>query len=429
MFREITDEKDAVVVKERVSLKLGVTRYLRRYPKRPVVFTSFEGEYLGRIVGGAFSSRERLAKWLNLPSDGVSRGLSELLNRRGEARVVEGSEHKIYGPDAVERLPIPTYYPTDGGPYLTASIVSAEAPEGWTNLSFHRMMLLAPYEEGRLVVRVVPRHLHRIYHENLEAGEETPIAVSVGVGPWLLVAAATSLPWGDSEMGYAAALKEAAGRGPLEVVKKAGYPPYPKEAEIVLLGKLLEERAPEGPFVDITSTIDLSGMEGQPVFQVEKVLLREVPHFHALLPAGSEHYLLMGLPREVMILKSVASSVAGVKDVRLTEGGAGWLHAVISIRKRKEGEGKNAILAAFAGHPSLKHVVVVDEDIDISKSEEVEWAIATRMQADRDLIIIKGARGSTLDPSAGETTAKMGLDATAPLKDRERFSRVKLEGE
>lgn len=429
MFREICNDKEAVIIRERVNPTLEVTRYLKRYPKRPVVFTSFDGDYIGKMVGGAFSSRERLARWLSLPLGGVAWGLLELLNRRGEVKFTEGGDHKTYGPDVVKMLPIPTYYPTDGGPYLTASIVSAQAPGGWTNLSFHRMMLLTPFEEGRFAVRVVPRHLHRIYQENLEAGEETPIAVSIGVGPWLLIAAATSLPWGDSEMGYAAALKEASGRGPLEVVKEKGYPPYPKEAEIVLLGRLLEERVPEGPFVDITSTVDLSGLEGQPVFQVERVLLRDEPHLHAILPAGMEHFLLMGLPREVTILKSVSSSVAGVKDVRLTEGGAGWLHAVVSIRKRKEGEGKNAILAAFAGHPSLKHVVVVDDDIDISKSEEVEWAIATRMQADRDVVIIKDARGSTLDPSAGETTAKMGIDATAPLKDRERFQRVKFEGE
>lgn len=429
MFRDIIREKDLVTVKERVSPKLEITRHLQKHPGRPVLFTNLDGDYEGRVVGGAFSSRERLARWLSLPPGSLSRGLKELLNRRGRVEEVDGSGHRPCGPDAVERLPIPTFYPSDGGPYLTASIVSAEATGGWTNLSFHRMMLLSPYNEGRFAVRLVPRHLHRIYQENLEAGEETPVAVSLGVGPWLLIAAATSLPWGDSELGYASALKEASGRGPLEVVRHGGYPPYPLEAEIVLLGRLLEERVPEGPFVDITSTLDLSGMEGQPVFQVERVLLRDEPLLHVILPAGREHFLLMGLPREVTILNSVASAVAGVKDVRLTEGGAGWLHAVVSIKKRKEGEGKNAILAAFAGHPSLKHVVVVDDDIDISKSEEVEWAIATRVQADRDVIIIKDARGSTLDPSAGETTAKMGIDATAPVKDRERFQRVSYRGE
>ncbi|MDH5459696.1 MAG: UbiD family decarboxylase, partial [Candidatus Bathyarchaeota archaeon] len=119
-----------------------------------------------------------------------------------------------------------------------------------------------------------------------------------------------------------------------------------------------------------------------------------------------------------------------VYAVNLSDGGSGWLHAIISIEKQLDGDGKNALLAAFAAHPSLKHVVVVDSDIDVYNVSDVEWAIATRFQASKDLIVIENVRGSTLDSSADQETGlttKMGIDATRPLaKPREKFERAKI---
>ncbi len=135
--------------------------------------------------------------------------------------------------------------------------------------------------------------------------------------------------------------------------------------------------------------------------------------------------MMMGLPKEPIIHRAVSGVVPKVRAVRLNEGGCCWLHAVVSIKQQKPGDAKNAILAAFGGHASLKRVVVVDEDIDPFDDWAVEWAIATRFQADRDLVVIEGARGSSLDPSAADTTAKMGLDATVPIgANRSRFERV-----
>ncbi len=128
-------------------------------------------------------------------------------------------------------------------------------------------------------------------------------------------------------------------------------------------------------------------------------------------------------------MKRVVPKVHG--GVRLTEGGgAMWLHAVVSITKQHEGDGKNAILAAFAGHPSLKRVIVVDEDINIYDDREVEWAVATRFQPDRDLVIVPNARGgSSLDPPSAEKglTAKWGgIDATKPLSREKEFERARV---
>ena len=153
----------------------------------------------------------------------------------------------------------------------------------------------------------------------------------------------------------------------------------------------------------------------------ERIWAKKDPVFQFLLPGGWEHFLLMGVPREPVIFRTVRQAVPRVKNVRLTEGGCCWLDGVVSIAKNKEGDGVNAIMAAFTGHTSMKNVIVVDDDIDIFDDREVEWAVATRMQADK-IIKIPGAAGSSLDPSAGKTTWKVGFDATLPMgADRAPF--------
>jgi UbiD family decarboxylase len=135
-------------------------------------------------------------------------------------------------------------------------------------------------------------------------------------------------------------------------------------------------------------------------------------------PGALEHKLLMGMPREPTIFRKV-NEVVRCLDVNVNPGGCSWLHAIVQIDKQTEGDGKKAIEAAFAGHASCKHVYVVDQDIDIYNPLEVEWAMATRFQADRDLLVMERAPGSSLDPSAdAEThiTTRAGFDLTAPLE-------------
>jgi UbiD family decarboxylase len=171
--------------------------------------------------------------------------------------------------------------------------------------------------------------------------------------------------------------------------------------------------ADEGPFVDITGTQD--PVRKQPILEVDRIYYRDDAIFQIILPAANEHYLMMGMPREPVIKKAVGVAVPEVHAVRLTEGGCCWLHGVVSITKQKEGDSVNAILAALGSHTSMKLVTVVDEDIDVYDDREVEWALATRFQGDKDLVLVKNARGSSLDPSADQTTAKIGLDATKPI--------------
>ena len=141
----------------------------------------------------------------------------------------------------------------------------------------------------------------------------------------------------------------------------------------------------------------------------------------------------MGLPVEAKLYEGVKNVVASTTNVHLSDGGSNWLTAVIQIRKQLEGESKNALLAAFANHPSLKMAIVVDDDIDPTDPVAIEYAISTRCQADKGLVIIPNAKGSSLDPSSDQVnllTTKLGIDATVSLlKDKERFEIARIPGE
>jgi len=164
------------------------------------------------------------------------------------------------------------------------------------------------------------------------------------------------------------------------------------------------------------------------VARIKKIYARKNAYFHALLPGGLEHKTLMGMPREPTIYNEVAK-VCDVKDVYITPGGCSWLHGAVSIYKKNEDDGKKAIEAAFKGHKSMKHVFVVDDDIDIHDSSQIEWAMATRFQGDKDMVI-KKEKGSSLDPSSDlETrmTTKVGFDLTIPWgRDKKDFKKPEL---
>jgi UbiD family decarboxylase len=195
------------------------------------------------------------------------------------------------------------------------------------------------------------------------------------------------------------------------------------DAEIILEGYIGAERTAEGPFVDITGTYD--PVRQGPVIEFTGMFTKPDFIYHGILPGGDEHKMLMGAPYEPKIFRAVAG-VTEVKNVVLTKGGCGYLHAVIQIKKSTQGDGKNAIMAAFAAHTSLKHVVVVDEDIDPADPYDVEYAIATRVNGERDMMVITGVRGSSLDPCQLDdgTNVKVGVDATMVLGREDEFRRA-----
>lgn len=419
----LSSDPEVRVVDEPRDLKLGLTRDLVREPQSPTWFRGFPGV---TVAGNLWASRERLAGYFGVGPLELTDFLLDALEHPVPPELVPASEalwHAKESPADLSKLPVPWLYPDDAGHYLSAAVFSAQW-KGKRNLSYHRVWVKGATGGP---VRLVPRHLDRMVRESRKEGVELPIAVVLGAPPEFLLAGAVSTDWAVDEMEIASALHRKRTGRPLRAVELPGGMRVPSEAEIVLEGRVTKEDIDEGPFLDILGTYD--AVRKQPVVRFERMHTVERPVLPVIVAGAREHFLLMGLPREPMILRSVRAVVPGTKAVRLTEGGAAWLHGVVAIEKRRDGDGRNAIMAALSGHSSMKRVVVVDSDIDIFNDQEVEWALATRFQADKGLLTIPHAVGSSLDPSASTDglTCKWGLDATLPVAaDRRPFTRGRL---
>lgn len=317
-------------------------------------------------------------------------------------------------------IPIPHHWPADRGRYSSASIIIAQ-DNGIRNVSFHRQFLR---DKNHLVVRLVPRHLRTMVMNARSEGREVSIAVVNAPDPVVLLAAAMSFNENIDELTIAAALHEKLYGTPLELVELPNGVHIPADAEYAWWGRITLEDDDEGPYVDITGTVD--DVRQEPVIEIDGLTHRDEPIFHALIPGEAEHKTLMGLPRAPTI-KAAVNEVVNCVDVHMTEGGCGWLGAVLKIKKEHPEDGMKAIEAAFAGHKSMKIVTVVDEDIDITDPVRVEWAMMTRWQPDKDTIILSNQRGSSLDPSRYDDgkTSKIGYDATIDFGvEREGFMSV-----
>jgi 2,5-furandicarboxylate decarboxylase 1 len=385
---------------------LEMARLVHALDEELTVFESVPG-WAGRVVAGVCSRRRYLALALGVAEGALLATMVRALRAPTLPRQVEVAPcQDIVVEDAnLDWLPILTHFAEDGGPYVTSAVAVVMHPRLGRNLSFHRLMRVGP---RTFTARLVEgRGLHTAWRE---AGGNLPVAMCIGAPLAVQLAASMSPAPGVDEMAIANAL------WPTPTVRAVGLDlQIPAETEIVLEGYLTQELGDEGPFVDLTRTRDF--VRQQPFFVVKRITHRRNPLYQALLPGGYEHKLLMGLPRAPTIYEAV-SRVCPCLNVSITPGGGYWLHAVVQIRKSSADDGRRAVEAAFKGHSSLKHVIVVDEDVNLYNMEEVEWAIATRFQADRDLIVYPDQPSSSLDPSAHHVpgaksrTAKMGLDAT-----------------
>jgi len=327
--------------------------------------------------------------------------------------------------DLAKLLPLPTHNEHDSGPYITAGLMIARNPKtGVQNVSIHRCQLSAP---NKLGVLLLPRHTHMFFEMAEKAGEPLHVAIAIGVDPLTLLASQAIAPIDFDELTIAGALHGQ----PLPVVKcVTSEVRVPAEAEIIVEGRLLPKvRELEGPFGEFPQYY--GERADRHVIEIDAVTHRREPLFHTIVGGGLEHLLLGAIPREATLLAHLRRSFPNVRDVHLARGGVCRYHLYVQIAKRQEGEAKNIMMGAFAGHYDVKQVIVVDEDVDVHNPTEVEWAVATRFQADRDLVIIPESQGSKLDPSTRNGVgAKMGLDATKPLDAEEmKFKRIRVPGE
>jgi len=399
---------------------LKVSGKLIELEPSPVLFENVDGM---KVAGNIFCSRNRFAEHLNLMT---SNFLSDLSHKLASSTTKISFIADTYGEDEqteinLSQLPILFHYHGDGGYYITSGVWIVNDPEYGRNLSYHRLMIL---NNHRGSVRVVE---NRGMDQALEHSKgKAEVAICIGVSPSVLLAASLSPHKDIDEIALAARLE------PIKLMNcKTVNLQVPQDCEILLEGHFTGEYAKEGPFVDITGTWDK--IRNQPVVEITRIAYRKNPIYHALVPGRSEHKILMGMPKELDIFQAV-NQVCQCLDVTMTSGGCSWLHAIVQIRKQNDNDGRKALDTAFEAHRSLKHCIVVDDDIDIHDIHQVEWAVATRFQADKDLIVLSDQPSSSLDPSAlhaeGKKSrgAKMGMDATIKKSGQERkmFEKVKI---
>lgn len=411
-----------------LSLRHEVAAVAKRLDGRKATLFPRPGGHPIPVVSGLVSDRGWMAEAMGVAPGQVLQRFQDAAANPLPWREVERAPAQEVVHDRVDlfaQLPAPTHNELDSGAYVTAGLLIARNPRtGVQNVSIHRLQISGP---DRMGVLLLPRHTLAYLQLAEEAGHDLEVAVAVGVDPLTLLASQAIAPLDTDELEIAGALHGA----PLPVVKcRTNAVRVPAEAEIVVEGRvLLREREPEGPFGEFPQYY--GERADRHVIAVDAVTHRAHPLFHTIVGGGLEHLLLGGIPREATLLAHLRRSFPGVRDVHLARGGVCRYHLYVQLEQRSEGEAKNVILGAFGGHYDVKQVVVVDPDVDIHDPNEVEWAVATRFQADRDLVVVAGAQGSKLDPSAREGVgAKMGLDATVPVGAPPlKFKRIGIPGE
>ncbi len=325
-------------------------------------------------------------------------------------------------------LPVLRHSPDDGGRFVTAGVVIVRDPDtGVHNASYHRLQLI---DRNLTAIKLdYGRHLRGAFESAQAAGAPLPIAVCVGTDVALIYAGAymgSQMPADADELAAAGGLKGE----PLELAPCLTQPlAVPAETEIVIEGVVHPDRtAPEGPFGEFVGYLSDSGPA--PVFEATAITMRRDPVYHAINGAGRETVMLRKHVLEASALRALRQANPIVADAELTAGGLYRFHLVIQVAKRSardEGMQRNAMLAAFAALKDLDQVIVVDDDIDITDTDQVEYAVATRVEGSKDIVFMPGMRGHEyVRVSDGGVRTKVGIDATVPFDSRGRFAGVRF---
>lgn len=379
------------------------------------------------VVSGLVNSRERLAIAMGCEFSeiegklrrGIDHPIAPRMVNAGPARelLVEGDDVDLYN------LPVPLFSIRDGGPMITAGVTLAEDPELGLNAGVYRFLVKDRNTTG--IDIVTPNNLRKLAEAALARGEPLPISINIGTHPAELITGCFKAAPGVDEIAMSGGMRGAA----VELTPCKTIPtPCIADAEIVLEAEILPTgwTLPEGRFGEFTRL--MGGLHWNPLVRIKAVSMRRDAMYYALHMPW-ENIWPSGPIYEAAVRRALHEAGVQVTGVNITPGGCCHWHAVIGVRALP-GDGKNAIMAALSV-ADMKHVVVVDEDIDVFDGIDVEWAMATRVQADKDVLIVSGARSKPLDPSLAPTpgriptTSKMGIDATiGPDVPRERFERI-----
>ncbi|MFO8110514.1 MAG: UbiD family decarboxylase [Thermoplasmata archaeon] len=409
-FLDTLEERDELIrISKEVSHKYELANVMNSLEEKPTIFENVKG-FSFPVIGGITSDRDIIADSMGTEKETLLLKLVDALRNPTPCEMVSEAscQEVVLEGDEVDLdiLPMLHHLPGDGGRYGTATVAVIKDPETGRNACYHRIMQVG---KNRCTARLIPKRQTRTTYDKIDGDLE--MAICVGNSVPVMVAASLGPPPGVDELEIANTLDDT----PLVkcVTKDLEVP---AQSEFVLEGRITRELDREGPFVDLTETRDIERQE--PVFVVDCITHRKDAMWQILLPGRMEHKILMGMPKEPTVYDKV-SQVCNCKNVLITLGGGSWLHGIVQIKKEGAEDGKKAIEAAFKGHGSMKHVVVVDEDVDIYDPQKVEWAIATRFQGDKDLMVKPDQPGSSLDPSGDHSgkktkTTKVGVDATIP---------------
>jgi 2,5-furandicarboxylate decarboxylase 1 len=387
------------------------------------------------VVANVFGDREWCANALNSSIEDVGIDYHEM-EQQGNQRepIVEADGAPVQ--DIVEsddpdlrRFPLVTHHEDDAGPYITAGVCVLPPPPG-SDWGYNAATLRLEYRDpDELGLFMIPgRHSASYFEAYEEAGENMPIAIVIGHHPTFHFGSQTLHSIDVDEYSVVGGVRNS----PLRVTPSTTWDEnvlIPADAEIVIEGEVVAgEQITEGPFGEYTGYYGAQSDDRHKI-RVEAIEHRSDAIYHDIFAGHADHLNLGGIPIEGRIYESVKETISTVENVYLPPSGNCRQHCYVQIDKRKRGQGKNAIVAALAPYDLVKHVIVVDDDVDIFDDRDILWAIATRSQWDEDLIVESGFSSITLDPSAEdyEVTARGGIDATQEL-DAEYPDRLSPKG-
>jgi len=415
-----------------IDTHLAVAGALKKYDGGPaLMFTAVNG-YDIPVIGNLLCCQLNCEAAFDLNfrgiRDAVGRALSAPIAPVVVAKAAAQENVRTEGIDIAATLPVLFHTAEDAGRFITAGVVIVRDPEtGIYNASYHRLQLVGP---NRTAIKLdYGRHLRLAFERAKRAGRPLPIAVCIGTDLALQYTAATmgsQMPENADELAAAGGF---CGR-PLAVVKAVTQDLLiPADTEIVLEGVISPDQTiEEGPFGEFVGYLSPAGEA--PIFEVTALTHRDKPLYQVINGYSFETTMLRKYVLEASLLKVLQAAVPIVTDAEMTAGGLHRFHAVLQVRKttpQHEGLQRNAILAAFGALKDLDMIIVVDDDIDIRNPHDVEYALATRMEASRDIFTIPGARGHEyVRIGRNGIRAKVGIDATVPLDEKARFRRCEF---
>lgn len=421
-----------------------------------MTFENVKGHQGAKVVIGLLASRKRVGYLLNskpeklgfMMRDAVKNAIAPVVVDKAKAQCQEVVHLATdEGFDIRKLIPAPTNTPEDAGPYVTLGMCYASDVEtGESDVTIHRLCLQSK-DEISMFFTPGARHLGA-FREKAEAlGKLLPISISIGVDPAIEIASCfepPTTPLGFNELSIAGAIRgKAVELAPCVTIdeKCIANAEYVIEGELLVGARVREDQnsntgkaMPEFPGYTGPANAEL------PVIKVKAVTHRVNPIMQTCIGPSEEHVSMAGIPTEASILDMVERAMPGrVQNVYAHSSGGGKFIAVIQFKKTvpsDEGRQRQAALLAFSAFPELKQVILVDEDVDIFDTNDVLWAMTTRMQADVDIVTIPGVRCHPLDPSNDPACSwsirdhgiacKTIYDATIPFNQKARFQRAKF---